>query len=76
LHEANHACLLAFLPTMHKARRRASSQHWLEQLQLLAERYQAAALAPIGDLASIADWQLSGHPYAHVAQAVLRTLCA
>jgi hypothetical protein len=31
-----------------------------------------ADLAPIGDLASIADWQLSGHPYAHVADEVIR----
>jgi cellulose biosynthesis protein BcsQ len=75
LHEANHARLLAFLPTMHKARR-ASSKHWLEQLQRLAERYRAKVLAPIGDLASIADWQLTGHPYAHVAQEVLRMLHA
>jgi cellulose biosynthesis protein BcsQ len=75
LHEANHARLLAFLPTMHKTRR-ASSQHWLEQLERLAERYRAAVLAPIGDLASIADWQLTGHPYAHVAQEVLQTLRA
>jgi hypothetical protein len=75
LHEANHARLLAFLPTMHKTRR-ASSQHWLEQLQQPARRYQAMVLAPIGDLASIADWHLTGHPYAHVAQAVLRTLRA
>ena len=71
LHEANHARLLAFLPTMHK-NRRASSQHWLEQLHMLAECYRTEVLAPISDLASSADWQLTGHPYAHVAQAVLR----
>jgi len=71
VHEAGHARLLAFLPTMHKARR-ASSRLWLEQLQVLAERYQTQVLPPIGDLASIADWQLTGHPYAHVADEVLR----
>ena len=54
LHETNHAKLLAFLPTMHK-NRRASSQHWLEQLHVLAERYRTEVLAPISDLASIAD---------------------
>jgi cellulose biosynthesis protein BcsQ len=69
--EAGHARLLGFLPTMHKTRR-ASSRHWLEQLERLAERYDTKVLAPIGDLASIADWQLTGHPYAHVADEVLR----
>jgi cellulose biosynthesis protein BcsQ len=71
IREAGHARLLAFLPTMHKARR-VSSRHWLDQLELLAERYATTVLAPIGDLASIADWQLTGHLYAHVADAVLR----
>jgi cellulose biosynthesis protein BcsQ len=71
IREAGHARLLAFLPTMHKARR-TSSRLWLDQLQILAERYQTEVLAPIGDLASIADWQLSGHPYAHVADEVIR----
>ena len=71
IREAGHARVLAFLPTMHKARR-SSSRHWLEQLEVLAERYDTKVLAPIGDLASIADWQLSGHPYAHVAEEILR----
>jgi hypothetical protein len=71
LGEADHAQLLAFLPTMHEARR-ASSQHWLEELDHLARRYRTKVLAPIGDLASIADWQFTGHLYAHVAQEVLR----
>jgi cellulose biosynthesis protein BcsQ len=73
IREADHARLLAFLPTMHKARR-ASSRLWLEQLQVLADRYQTQVLTPIGDLASIADWQLTGHPYAHVADEVLRVI--
>jgi hypothetical protein len=71
IREAGHARVLAFLPTMHKTRR-ASSRHWLEQLQLLATRYDTQVLSPIGDLASIADWQLTGHPYAHVADEVIR----
>jgi cellulose biosynthesis protein BcsQ len=73
IHEASHARLLGFLPTMHKARR-SSSRHWLTQLELLAERYDTNVFSPIGDLASIADWQLSGHPYAHVADQVLNAL--
>jgi cellulose biosynthesis protein BcsQ len=71
IREASHARLLGFLPTMHKARR-SSARHWLEQLHLLAVSYQTRVFAPIGDLASIADWQLTGHPYAHVAEQVLR----
>jgi len=71
IQEAGHARLLGFLPTMHKARR-SSSRHWLAQLELLADRYETNVFSPIGDLASIADWQLSGHPYAHVAEEVLR----
>ena len=71
IREAGHARLLGFLPTMHKARR-SSSRHWLGRPHLLAERYQARVLAPIGAMASIADWQLTGHPYAHVAEEVLR----
>jgi cellulose biosynthesis protein BcsQ len=71
--EASHARVLAFLPTMHKTRR-ASSRLWLEQLELLAQRYGTKVLAPIGDLASIADWQLTGHPYAHVAEEIVRAL--
>ncbi len=71
IHEAGHARVLAFLPTMHKPRR-ASSRHWLEQLEVLANRYETRVLAPIGDLVSMADWQLTGHPYAHVADEILR----
>ena len=58
---------------MHKARR-SSSRHWLAQLEVLAERYDTNVFSPIGDLASIADWQLSVHPYAHVAEEVLSAL--
>lgn len=70
IREADHARVLAFLPTMHKARR-SSSRHWLQQLHVLADRYRTKVLSPIGDLASIADWQLTGHPYAHVADEIL-----
>lgn len=48
IREAGHARLLAFIPTMHKTRR-ASSRHWLEQLEDLAERYETKVLTPIGD---------------------------
>lgn len=73
IHEAGHARLLGFLPTMHKTRR-TSSRQWLEQLQVLAQRYDTKVLTPIGDLASIVDWQLTGHPYAHVAEEVLHAV--
>jgi hypothetical protein len=68
---AGHARLLAFLPTMLKPRR-SSARHWLEQLQMLACQYHTRVLAPVGDRASIADWRLTGHPYAHVAEEVIR----
>jgi cellulose biosynthesis protein BcsQ len=65
------ARLIGFLPTMHKPRR-ASSRYWLGQLERLAERHGTQVLAPINDLASIADKTLAGHPYAGVAEEVLR----
>ena len=61
--------LIGFLPTMHKPRR-ASSRYWLAQLERLAERHGTRVLAPINDLASIADKTLAGHPYAGVAEEV------
>jgi cellulose biosynthesis protein BcsQ len=65
--------LIGFLPTMHKPRR-ASSKYWLGQLERLAERYGTKVLPPINDLASIADKSLAGHPYARVAEEVLRAI--
>jgi len=65
--------LLGFLPTMHKPRR-ASSRYWLAQLQRLADRHGTRVLAPINDMASIADKTLAGHPYAGVAEEVRRAL--
>lgn len=62
--------LIGFLPTMHKPRR-ASSKYWLAQLERLAERHDTRVLAPINDLASIADKTLAGHPYARAAEDVL-----
>ncbi len=56
---------------MHKPRR-ASSKYWLAQLERLAERQGTRVLAPINDLASIADKTLAGHPYARVAEDILR----
>jgi cellulose biosynthesis protein BcsQ len=63
--------LIGFLPTMHKPRR-ASSKYWLGQLERLAERHGTQVLRPINDLASIADKSLAGHPYARVAEEILR----
>ncbi len=67
------ARLIGFLPTMHKPRR-ASSKYWLAQLERLAERNGTRVLAPINDLASIADKTLAGHPYARAAEDVLRAI--
>ena len=61
--------LIGFLPTMHKPRR-ASSKYWLGQLQRLAAEHGTYVLAPINDMASIADKSIAGHPYAGVAEEV------
>jgi cellulose biosynthesis protein BcsQ len=71
LQEAAGAQLVGFLPTMHKPRR-AEARYWLEELQRLAERHHTRVFEPIGDLASVAAWRLDGHPYAGVAEEVLR----
>lgn len=68
-----HVRLIGFLPTMHKPRR-ASSRYWLAQLERLAERHGARVLAPINDMAGIADMSLTGHPYAFVADEVRRAI--
>ena len=65
--------LIGFLPTMHKPRR-ASSKYWLGQLERLAQRHGTRVLAPINDMASIADKTLAGHPYARVAEEVRHAL--
>jgi cellulose biosynthesis protein BcsQ len=75
LQEADHARLVGFLPTMHKPRR-VEARYWLSELQRLAERHQTRVFEPIGDLASIAAWRLDGHPYAGVAEELLRATCA
>ena len=69
--EAGHARVLGFLPTMYKPRR-AETRYWMAELEAFAARYQVRVLSPIGDLASVAAWRLDGHPYAPVAQEVLR----
>lgn len=71
LQEAAGARLLGFLPTMHKPRR-VDARYWLGELQRLAERQQTRVFEPIGDLASVAAWRLDGHPYASVAEVILR----
>jgi cellulose biosynthesis protein BcsQ len=73
IREAGNVRLVGFLPTMHKPRR-ASSKYWLGQLERLAERHGTKVLTPINDLASIADKSLTGHPYARVAEEVLRAI--
>jgi hypothetical protein len=73
IEQAPHVRLIGFLPTLHKPRR-ASSRYWLAQLERLAERYGARVLAPINDMASIADMSLAGHPYALVAEDVRRAV--
>jgi cellulose biosynthesis protein BcsQ len=69
--EARSAQLLGFLPTMHKPRR-AEVRYWLSELDNVARARGVRVFAPIGDLASVAAWSLQGHPYAHVAEEVLR----
>jgi len=71
--EARHARVLGFLPTMYKPRR-AETRYWLAELQAFAAEYDARVLAPIGDIASVAAWRLDGHPYAQLAEEVLRAI--
>jgi chromosome partitioning protein len=73
LQEANGARLLGFLPTMHKPRR-AETRYWMAELEAFAERHGARVLSPIGDIASVAAWRLDGHPYAPLAEEVLRAV--
>jgi cellulose biosynthesis protein BcsQ len=69
--EAGRARVLGFLPTMYKPRR-AETRYWLAELEVFAQRHGARVFSPIGDIASVAAWRLDGHPYALVAQEVLR----
>jgi hypothetical protein len=69
--EAGHARVLGFLPTMYNPRR-AETRYWMAELEAFAERHGARVLSPIGDIASVAAWRLDGHPYAPLAQEVLR----
>jgi hypothetical protein len=71
LQEARGAQLLGFVPTMFKPRR-ADARYWLGELHRLAERHRTRVFEPIGDLASVAAWRLDGHPYANVAEEILR----
>ena len=59
--EAAHARVLGFLPTM-----------WMGELEGFAARHKVRVLSPVGDIASVAAWRLDGHPYAALAQEVLR----
>jgi cellulose biosynthesis protein BcsQ len=69
--EAGHVRVLGFLPTMYKPRR-AETRYWMSELEAFAARYGVPVLSPIGDIASVAAWRLDGHPYAPVAQEMLR----
>ena len=69
--EAGHVRVLGFLPTMYKPRR-AETRYWMGELEAFAARYGVPVLSPIGDIASVAAWRLDGHPYAPVAQEMLR----
>jgi cellulose biosynthesis protein BcsQ len=71
--EAHYARVLGFLPTMYKPRR-SETRYWMTELEAFAERHGARVLSPIGDLASVAAWRLDGHPYAELAQEVLRAV--
>jgi hypothetical protein len=44
------------------------------ELQSFAKRHHAPVLDPIGDIASVAAWRLDGHPYAALAEDVLRAI--
>jgi hypothetical protein len=58
---------------MHKPRR-AETRYWMAELEAFAQRHHAPVLSPIGDIASVAAWRLDGHPYASLAEKVLRAI--
>jgi hypothetical protein len=56
---------------MHKPRR-LEARYWVRELRRLADRHQTRVFEPVGDPASVAAWRLDGHPYAPVAEEILR----
>jgi cellulose biosynthesis protein BcsQ len=67
--------LLGFVPTM-ATLRWAESRQWLAELERLARSYGVAVFEPIPSRASLAAWRLDGHPYASLADQVLRAIRA
>ncbi len=75
LEAAPNCRLLGFLPTM-ATLRWAESRQWLDEPHRLAERCGARVFAPIPARASLAAWRLDGHPYAPLAEEILRAVRA
>jgi cellulose biosynthesis protein BcsQ len=73
LEAAPNCRLLGFLPTM-ATLRWAESRLWMGELQRLADRHGARVFSPIPARASLAAWRLDGHPYAQVAEEILRAV--
>jgi cellulose biosynthesis protein BcsQ len=67
--------LLGFLPTM-ATLRWSESRAWLAELERLAERCGRRVFSPIAARASLAAWRLDDHPYAPLAEEVLRAVRA
>ena len=73
LESAPNCRLLGFVPTM-ATLRWAESRQWLEELKRLAVAQHAQVFEPIPSRASLAAWRLDGHPYASLADQVLRAV--
>jgi cellulose biosynthesis protein BcsQ len=73
LEAAPNCRLLGFVPTM-ATLRWAESRQWMAELERLALAHGAQVFEPIPSRASLAAWRLDGHPYAALAEQVLRAL--
>jgi cellulose biosynthesis protein BcsQ len=73
LKSAPNCRLLGFVPTM-ATLRWAESRQWLDELQRLARSCAVQVFEPISSRASLAAWRLDGHPYAALAEQMIRAV--
>jgi cellulose biosynthesis protein BcsQ len=73
LEAAPNCRLLGFVPTM-ATLRWAESRQWMAELERLARAHSTRVFEPIPSRASLAAWRLDGHPYASLADQVLRAV--
>jgi cellulose biosynthesis protein BcsQ len=73
LEAAPNCRLLGFVPTM-ATLRWSESRQWLIELRHLAKGRGTQVFEPIPSRASLAAWRLDGHPYAQLAEELLRAV--